>query len=152
MHIDRKTLQTPAELTLPHIVPYFSSFHFIQERMTFQTLCPTDELTDDEAQHYTHYFTQDNINVFRSNAQTVTSNGKFDETLLHLFRTEYHIRLLWGSHSRFTFLSPRDSEERHREFDKVLNSLFEMCSTQTSHSPNKLCDVDENDQMKSSIL
>ena len=56
------------------------------------------------------------------------SNVMLDDTLLDLFRTEYHIRLHWGSQSRFILQYPENSDERHEEFEKVVTTLFEMCS------------------------
>ena len=60
------------------------------------------------------------------------SSVAFDDTLLYLFRTEYHIRRHLGSQNRFILHYPENSDEGHDEFEKVITTLFEMCSMSRS--------------------
>ena len=92
-------------------------------------------INDTEAQFVSSYFQEETVSTFRSNAKSMIPNVIFDETLLDLFRTEYHIRLHWGGQSRFILFLPENSDERHEEFEKVITTLFEMCSMQhNTHS------------------
>ena len=126
-------------ITLPHILPYMSKSNHINQRTIFKTFYKNGfenaKSFDSQALHYIDsFFQEEDLKKFHENSQRIlTNNVVFDETLLDLFRTEYHIRLHWGSQGRFVLLAPENSDERHEEFEKVLTSLFEMCSM-SSHN------------------
>lgn len=60
--------------------------------------------------------------TFRRNAEIVLGDSKVDELLLDMFRTEFHLKFLWGSRGASVC-----SEERHAKFDQVLTVMSEKC-------------------------
>ncbi|XP_055920889.1 breast cancer anti-estrogen resistance protein 3 homolog [Eupeodes corollae] len=58
-----------------------------------------------------------NLSLFRKNSKTVMdeSNSRLDELLSDAFRTEFHIKFLWGS--KGALATP---EDRHSKLEKVL--------------------------------
>ena len=128
-------------LTLPpHLVPYLFLFKNIKNRTIVRSLfyqqhdatLSNNSNQQQLSEHLQSYFKKENVDILRSTANSLVCNVIFDDTLLDLFCTEYHIRLHWGTQSRFILLLPKHSDERHEEFDKVLTTLFEMCSMQQS--------------------
>ena len=133
MTVELNGLKMSTGTTLPHVMPYLSLFTNINQKMIFKTVYQHNFESDDPnqlAQYTLTYFHEENVQTFRSNVESMISNVMFDKTLLDLFRTEYHIRLHWGSQSRFILLCSENSDERHEEFEKVITTLFEMCSMQ----------------------
>ena len=121
-----KNLPLPNTLTLPAIVPHLDASLF-KHRQSFQLLSQVaQDSYQDLAQQRAQFFSPENIQVFQQNAHSVTSRLEFDNDLLDLFKTEYHIRLLWGN-GKLAKLQPPLSEERHSQFKKVLNTLTNMC-------------------------
>ncbi|KAL0274352.1 UNVERIFIED_CONTAM: hypothetical protein PYX00_006802 [Menopon gallinae] len=59
---------------------------------------------------------------FRRNAEIVLGDSKVDELLLDMFKTEFHLKFLWGSRGATV-----SSEERHAKFDQVLTVMSEKC-------------------------
>ena len=126
-----------AGITLPHIVPYMSLFPLIRHKPIFQALYQNavenenvschEEQTVDQLKKHLHF---DNVDLQKICLSTkkILSNIVFDDTLLDLFRTEYHMRLHWGGQSRFVLGYPENTDEGHEEFEKVISTLFEMCS------------------------
>ena len=74
---------------------------------------------------HTEWF-RDNWQIQCSKAASVTTGLEFDGLLLDFFRTDYHIRLMWGN-GKLASLSPSQSDERHSQFSKVLKTLADMC-------------------------
>ena len=67
--------------------------------------------------------------TFSTNAQmTFRHLRSSDDLLLDLFRTEFHIRLLWGSKGVRNY--PANFSERHTKFAKVLTALAAICARQ----------------------
>jgi len=67
--------------------------------------------------------------VFTKNAQiTFRQLRCTDDILLDLFRTEFHVRLLWGSKGVRSY--PQNFSERHAKFAKVLTALSAICARQ----------------------
>ena len=137
MKVDDKMFESPnIGLTLPHIVPYMSLFPIVNRKPIFQTLYQntnkngtnqySEQNEDQLAKHL--YFRHMNLEKICLNTKKMFLNLAFDDTLLDLFRTEYHIKLLWGSQSRFVIGYPENADEGHEEFEKVIATLFEMCS------------------------
>ena len=125
-----------AGITLPHIVPYMSLFPLARHKPIFQTLyqntvenenvsCP--EQNEDQLKQHLH-FNKIDLQKICLSTKKILSNIVFDDTLLDLFRTEYHMRLHWGGQSRFVLGYPENTDEGHEEFEKVISTLFEMCS------------------------
>ncbi|KAG8238400.1 hypothetical protein J437_LFUL017942 [Ladona fulva] len=57
---------------------------------------------------------------------------KVDQLLLDAFRTEFHLKFLWGSRGATV-----ESSERHAKFERVLNLMSEKCEPPpTAPSPN----------------
>lgn len=52
----------------------------------------------------------------------------FEDLLLDFFRTEFHVKLLWGSNGAVNY--PDNFEERHAKFSKVLSALASICARQ----------------------
>ncbi|XP_071450740.1 breast cancer anti-estrogen resistance protein 3 homolog [Hetaerina americana] len=70
--------------------------------------------------------------AFRRNAEIVLGSGggcgdgvvtpKVDQLLMDAFRTEFHLKFLWGSRGATV-----ESSERHAKFERVLNLMSEKC-------------------------
>ena len=119
-------------ITLPHIVPFMSLFEHISQKPIFESFYQDQSklktLDHKKVGIAEGYFHEHEIQKYFANSEKMMSNVMLDDTLLDLFRTEYHIRLHWGSQSRFILQYPENSDERHEEFEKVVTTLFEMCS------------------------
>ncbi|CAD1477158.1 unnamed protein product [Heterotrigona itama] len=66
----------------------------------------------------------ESLPLFRRNAEIVLEGSRSDELLSDAFRTEFHIKFLWGS--RGATVAP---EERHLKFTQVLDAMFDKCSS-----------------------
>ncbi|XP_074112706.1 breast cancer anti-estrogen resistance protein 3 homolog isoform X1 [Cotesia typhae] len=64
----------------------------------------------------------DSLPVFRRNAEIALEGWRSDELLTDAFRTEFHIKFLWGS--RGAAVAP---EERHLKFTQVLDAMYDKC-------------------------
>ncbi|KAK3908964.1 Breast cancer anti-estrogen resistance protein 3-like protein [Frankliniella fusca] len=64
----------------------------------------------------------DSLPTFRRNSQIVLGDSKVDDLLLDAFRTEFHLKFLWGSRGATVH-----AEERHAKFDQVLTVMSEKC-------------------------
>lgn len=62
--------------------------------------------------------------IFRRNAEIVLTDSKVDDLLLDMFRTEFHLKFLWGSRGATV-----PSAERHNKFEQVLNVMSEKCES-----------------------
>lgn len=65
----------------------------------------------------------ENLPLFRRNAEIALEGCRSDELLSDAFRTEFHIKFLWGS--RGATVAP---EERHLKFTQVLDAMFDKCA------------------------
>ncbi|XP_012542241.1 breast cancer anti-estrogen resistance protein 3 homolog isoform X2 [Monomorium pharaonis] len=66
----------------------------------------------------------DSLPLFRRNAEIALDGCRSDELLSDAFRTEFHIKFLWGS--RGATVAP---EERHLKFIQVLDAMYDKCAT-----------------------
>lgn len=64
------------------------------------------------------------IPVFKERADDLVETGDFSEESIveDIFRTEFHMRLLWGSNGALA-----SSEERHGKFEKVILAMANIC-------------------------
>ncbi|XP_055934121.1 breast cancer anti-estrogen resistance protein 3 homolog [Argiope bruennichi] len=62
------------------------------------------------------------VPVFKKNGEMSLRSIKFQDVILDVFNTEFHLRLLWGYRG-----SVVGSEQRHTIFQKVVNSLYNRC-------------------------
>lgn len=60
--------------------------------------------------------------TFRRNAEIVLADSKIDELLLDMFRTEFHLKFLWGSRGAMVA-----AVERHLKFEQILGVMSEKC-------------------------
>ncbi|XP_015610173.1 breast cancer anti-estrogen resistance protein 3 isoform X2 [Cephus cinctus] len=65
----------------------------------------------------------ESLPLFRRNAEIALEGCRSDELLTDAFRTEFHIKFLWGS--RGATVAP---EERHLKFTQVLDAMFDKCT------------------------
>jgi hypothetical protein len=71
--------------------------------------------------------------AFRKNGSELLSDFDggggpiFEQLLLDLFRTEFHVKLLWGSGSG-VHQFPANFEARHSKFAKVVSTLVAICT------------------------
>ncbi|KAK8738689.1 hypothetical protein OTU49_004010 [Cherax quadricarinatus] len=64
-----------------------------------------------------------NLTLYRRNAEHILPDSNtLDDLTLDMFRTEFHLKFLWGSKGAVA-----DSEERHAKFQQVLSTLSERC-------------------------
>ena len=67
--------------------------------------------------------------VYQKNAELAFRHiTNFEDLLLDLFRTEFHVKLLWGNNGIQNY--PSNFDERHTKFSKVLSALASVCSRQ----------------------
>ena len=66
-----------------------------------------------------------NAALYRRNQRTVLEGVAFDPTLLDMFRTEFHLKFLWGS--KGAAAAAADGQQRYEKFHHVLNALSERC-------------------------
>lgn len=67
-----------------------------------------------------------NLQLYKRNAQIALADksNRYDELLEDAFRTEFHMKFLWGSRGA---LSPAD--ERHQKMEQLLSLMAErFCS------------------------
>ena len=58
---------------------------------------------------------------------------KFDDLTLDMFRTEFHLRFLWGSKRACS-----SSRERHEQLSQVFDALFHKILSESSSENNKI--------------
>ena len=67
--------------------------------------------------------------VYQKNAELAFRHiAYFEDLLLDLFRTEFHIKLLWGNNRIQNY--PSNFEEQHAKFSKILLALASICPWQ----------------------
>lgn len=60
--------------------------------------------------------------VYKRNSEIVLENVKYDDLMLDMFRTEFHMKFLWGSKGCHVA-----AKERYSKFLQVLNVMSERC-------------------------
>lgn len=60
--------------------------------------------------------------TYRRNSEIVLENVKYDDLMLDMFRTEFHLKFLWGSKG-----SHVTAKERYSKFLQVLDVMSERC-------------------------
>lgn len=58
--------------------------------------------------------------VCKRNAEIVLEDARMDELTTDMFRTEFHLKFLWGSRGAFA-----DKNERHTKFEQLLSLMAE---------------------------
>lgn len=62
------------------------------------------------------------VTMYKRNSEIALEGTKFDDQLLDVFHTEFHLRFLWGSRGAIVA-----STERFAKLDQVLNVMSERC-------------------------
>lgn len=65
----------------------------------------------------------DNAHDLKGRADAVFAHFEFDPRISDIFRTEFHLRVLWGSKGCTAAF-----EDRHSKFDKVIAALAKICT------------------------
>ena len=115
-----------AGITVPNVMPYVLG----TLRTLKETSCIIEDLCEELIPPGTPqpYWSM-TIDGFKKNAQMAFRHvNNFDDLLFDLFRTEFHIRLFWGTNG-VTDL-PHNFNERHTKFAKVLSALASICARQ----------------------
>ncbi|KAI5744101.1 hypothetical protein M8J77_025711 [Diaphorina citri] len=69
------------------------------------------------------------LHTFQRNSQIVLQDSKVDDLLLDMFRTEFHLKFLWGSKgSSVNFL------QRYKKFEQILNVMSAKCQSDEDSS------------------
>lgn len=63
--------------------------------------------------------------VFKQNGKITLQKIKYNNMLLDMFSSDFHLRMLWGFRGSVVC-----SEERHQKFQKVLTLLHNKCNEQ----------------------
>ncbi|XP_069999873.1 breast cancer anti-estrogen resistance protein 3 homolog isoform X3 [Penaeus vannamei] len=64
-----------------------------------------------------------NLSLYKRNSEHILSDSNIlDDLTLDMFRSEFHLKFLWGSKGATV-----ESEERHVKFQKVVSTLSERC-------------------------
>ncbi|XP_030768424.1 breast cancer anti-estrogen resistance protein 3 homolog isoform X2 [Sitophilus oryzae] len=58
--------------------------------------------------------------TYQRNAEIVLNEARLDELTLDMFKTEFHLKFLWGSRGAFA-----SAQDRHSKFEQVLTVLYE---------------------------
>lgn len=69
--------------------------------------------------------------MYRRNSQIILAEAKLDDLLLDAFRTEFHLKFLWGSRGANV-----SSQDRHAKFLQVLSAMSEKCEPSFIQSPS----------------
>ncbi len=128
-------------VTVPHIIPFLSGCKDLKERRTFRAMfgevfgAPEDNKSVDEHPLFQGHIAQvqkylKTLGDFKENAEsTLTAEdlkceSEADDASIvpDLFRTELHLRLLWGSTG-----CGAPADERHAKFEKVIAALAAIC-------------------------
>ncbi|XP_076344711.1 breast cancer anti-estrogen resistance protein 3 homolog isoform X1 [Tachypleus tridentatus] len=62
--------------------------------------------------------------TFKRNSEIVLENVKYDKQLLDMFKTEFHLRFLWGTKGAMV-----GANERCSKFDQLLTIISERCES-----------------------
>lgn len=62
------------------------------------------------------------LHTFQRNSQIVLQDAKVDDLLLDMFRTEFHLKFLWGSKG-----SAVNVLQRYKKFEQILNVMSAKC-------------------------
>ena len=120
--------QSAGAITVPNVMPYvLGTLRTLKETSCIiEDLC--EELIPLGEQPPQPYWSM-TIDGFKKNAQMAFRHvNNFDDLLFDLFRTEFHIRLFWGTNGVTDF--PHNFNERHTKFAKVLSALASICARQ----------------------
>lgn len=128
--------------TIPHLLPFIlllernlDDFLKINEQSTLASNCLDSWETNtqdfglstllahlDTARKFTNLSA-----TFQRNAEIVLGEARMEELTVDLFKTEFHLKFLWGSRGAFV-----DAGERHSKFEQVLNVMADKyCLVQT---------------------
>lgn len=109
-------------VTLPHIVPLVQ----LLERDTIDTILSWEEIHADcgldivLAHLDTARLITEQCGLYRTTSESVMMGFHPDRGLLDMFRTETHLKLLWGCRG-----AEADRTERYPKFTELLNILSE---------------------------
>lgn len=71
-----------------------------------------------------------NLSMYLRNSRTALEGVReLDEILVDVFRTEFHLKFLWGSRAMPTV---DNAEQRYSKFEQVLTALSERCEPTSS--------------------
>lgn len=62
--------------------------------------------------------------TYRRNGEIVLDNVKYDNSILDMFKTEFHLKFLWGNKGANVA-----AVERYTKFDQVLQVMSERCES-----------------------
>lgn len=65
-----------------------------------------------------------NWNMYKRNGEIALEDVKYEELLLAMFRTEFHLKFLWGSKGAWV-----RAVERHTKFEQILTVMSERCES-----------------------
>lgn len=63
--------------------------------------------------------------AYKKNADVVLVDARIEELTLDLFRTEFHLKFLWGSRGAIA-----NAQDRHSKFEELLNIMVEKFEVQ----------------------
>lgn len=128
-----------AQTSIPYVIPItqllerdwsFLSAHDWTQQLSKETLenFPVGESWEDASVNFGldamtghlrngHLYTQQ-IDIYSLYAQSKLSKYKTDQSILDMFNTEFHMRILWGSRGALV-----ESRDRHQKFDLVLKVM-----------------------------
>lgn len=69
-----------------------------------------------------------NLSLYMRNTKKALEQGKIDELLTDVFRTEFHLKFLWGNRG-----VSAESGQRYHKFEQVLSILSERCEPSKSY-------------------
>lgn len=63
-----------------------------------------------------------NLPLYLRNSRNALENVQMDALLLDMFRTEFHVKFLWGCRG-----ANAQSDQRYEKFEQVLTAFSERC-------------------------
>ncbi|XP_066153168.1 breast cancer anti-estrogen resistance protein 3 homolog isoform X3 [Euwallacea fornicatus] len=67
--------------------------------------------------------------MYQRNAEIVLGEARMEELTLDMFKTEFHLKFLWGSRGCFA-----NASERHAKFEQILSLMTEKCCNVQNNS------------------
>ncbi|XP_026682920.1 breast cancer anti-estrogen resistance protein 3-like [Diaphorina citri] len=117
--------------TLPHQRP--SGVVIKNPRYGLPTSCSSSTLKGEiNVSRRVACLQMEGLHTFQRNSQIVLQDSKVDDLLLDMFRTEFHLKFLWGSKgSSVNFL------QRYKKFEQILNVMSAKCQSDEDSSKSQ---------------
>ncbi|XP_069497943.1 breast cancer anti-estrogen resistance protein 3 isoform X2 [Ambystoma mexicanum] len=137
LHAGEETSMTPSNVTVPLLIPLVVLLE--RQDVIFEGMDiweNNDEGCEIMLSHLeTARSIAQNADTYRANAERILNGFKPDDEMSDIFRTEFQMRLLWGSKG-----AQVNQKDRYEKFNQILTAL----SRKLEPSPVKYVDLEAN--------